>query len=73
MFSSFYIKSYNRAPKKEQYGATDHTCSKGIATGKALNGDQLNRVNGIHKQSNGFSASPELNVEDLSPNTKKND
>lgn len=75
MFSSFYIKSYNRAPKKENNNVIDHKCSNtnGIANGKVLNGKILNGMNGTHKQSNGFVTSPELNVEDLSPNnTKKN-
>lgn len=73
MFSSFYIKSYNRAPKKENNNVIDHKCSNGIANGKVLNGKALNGMNGTQKQSNGFVTSPELNVEDLSPNTKKND
>lgn len=55
----------------------DHKCSNGIGNGKVLNGkisNGINGINGIHKQSNGFvTSSPELNVEDLSPNTKKND
>lgn len=73
MFSSFYIKSYNRTPKKENNNVIDHKCSNGISNGKVLNGKIVNGMNGIHKQSNGFITSPELNVEDLSPNTKKND
>lgn len=74
MFSSFYIRSYNRAPRKENNNVIDHKCNNGTANGKLLNGKILNGMNGIqHKQSNGFVTSPELNVEDLSPNTKKND
>lgn len=73
MFSSFYIKSYNRAPKNNQSKVIDHKCTNGIANGKTMNGELASIANGVHKPANGFVMSPELNVEDLSPNTKKND